>query len=166
MFAKHDRAIACLGWEARLEDYVEGRLAPAEAGQVEAHARSCTRCAEALDRAKVSVALLAPVRARPLPQAGPFFVSRVMAGIRGERSEEELWKPLEVAGWELCWLATAAALILAFVMLRIQITGPQLPATTTAQQSQIQELINVPIAQPAVRDDALLVAYSSNDNGR
>lgn len=164
MFAKHDRAIACSAMEARLEDYVGGRLTPVEAGQVEAHTRSCERCAAALDRAKVSVGLLAPVRAHALPQANPFFVSRVMAGIRGERRDQEFWKPLEVAGWELCWVATAAALILAFVMLRIQIAGPQAPATAAVQQNQVQELINVPMAQPAVQDDTLLVA-SSNDYG-
>lgn len=164
MFAKYNRANACSALEARLEDYVDGRLSTPEAEQVEKHVRSCTRCAAALDRAKASVGLLSTVRARPLPEAGPLFVGRVMATIRSERGDQDLWKRLEVAGWELCWLATAATLVLALVMLRVQVAGPQTSVSATVQQNQVQELINVPMTQPTVQDDALLVAYS-NANG-
>lgn len=162
MFSKHDRASACSTLEARLEDYVEGLLTPSEAGEVETHVRGCPRCADALDRAQSSVNLLSAVRTRPLPEAGPFFVGRVMAAVRREERDQELWKPLEVAGWELVWLAAAAALILAFVMFRVQITGPQLQRNAGVQQTQVQELVNVPMAQPAVQDDTLLVASSNN----
>ena len=165
MFAKRDRASACSALESRLEDYVEGRLTTSEAMEVETHARDCVRCADAIDRARVSVTLLSAMRTRPLPQASPFFVGRVMAAIRHEEGDQEVWKPLEIAGWELFWLAAAAALVLAFVMFRVQIIGPHLPGNSGAQQTQVQELVNVPIAQPAVQDDTLLVA-SRNDYGR
>ena len=165
MFAKQDRPIACSALEARLEEYVEGRLTSSEAKEVETHARACSRCADALDRAQFSIHLLSAVRAHPLPEASPSFVGRVMSAIRHEEQDQELWKPLEIAGWELFWLAAVATLILAFVMFRVQVTGPRLPGNAIAQQSQIQELVNVPMAQPAVQDDTLLVA-SSNDYGR
>ena len=165
MFAKHDRAIACSALEARLEDYVEGRLTSSEAQEVETHARGCARCTDAIDRAQFSVNLLSAVRTRPLPEAGPFLVGRVMAAVRREERDQELWKPLEVAGWELFWLAAVAVLVLSFVMFRVQITGPQLRGNSSAQQSQVQELVNVPMTQPAVQDDTFLVA-SSNGYGR
>jgi anti-sigma factor RsiW len=165
MFAKHDRASACTGLESRLEDYLEGQLNSSEAMEVETHLRSCARCAAALDRAKVSANLLSAIRARPLPEASPFFAGRVMAAIRHEENDQELWKPLEIAGWELCWLAAVAALVLALVMFRVPVAGPQLPVNASAQQIQVQELVNVPMSQPIVQDDSLLVA-SANDNGR
>lgn len=165
MFAKRDRPSACTDLEARLEDYLEGLLPPSQAAVVENHVRGCARCAAALDGAKLSVNLLSAVRTRLLPEASPFFAGRVMSAIRHEHSDEELWKPLEVAGWELCWLAVAAALILAFVMFRVRVPGSQLRANANVAQAQVQELINVPMTQPAVQDDTLLVA-STNDNGR
>ncbi|HVB33423.1 MAG TPA: zf-HC2 domain-containing protein [Patescibacteria group bacterium] len=165
MFAKHSRAGACSAWEVRLEDYVEGRLASQQAAEVEMHTRVCARCNAALDQAKTSVGILTALNARPLPKAGPLFAGRVMAAIRSERRDQELWKPLEIAGWQLCWLACAAALILAVFTARVQLAGPRATVNTTAQQSQVEELINVPVLQPAMQDDALLVA-SRESNGR
>lgn len=164
MSAKPVRPGVCSGWETRLEDYVEGHLLPREAAEVEEHTRSCARCAAALDRARGSSELLEAARMHPLPAAGPFFIERVMAAIRRERREQDSWRPLELAGWELCWLALAATLILAAFMLRIQWNGP-VPANPSVQQSQVQELVNVPVSQPVVQDDVLLVA-STNDHGR
>lgn len=164
MFANPVRPDACSAWEARLEDYVEGHLLPREAAEVEEHTRNCARCAAALDRARSSIGLLEAAHMRPLPAAGPFFIERVMAAVRRERREQESWRPLELAGWELCWLALAASLILAAFMLRVQWNGP-VPANPSVQQSQVQELINVPVSQPVVQDDVLLVA-STNDHGR
>lgn len=165
MFAKHNRASACRGLEARLEDYLEGQLTSSEAMEVEKHVRACARCAAALERAKVSGNLLSAVRTRPLPEASPFFAGRVMSAIRHDEKDQELWKPLEIAGWELCWLAAVAALVLALVMFRVPVAGPQLPVNVSEQQTQVQELVNVPMSQPVVQDDTLLVA-SANDNGR
>lgn len=165
MFRKYIRAGACSALENRLEDYVEGRLPDGQIAEVDAHVRGCARCAAALERARASVDLLSAVKNTPLPAASPFFVSRVMASIGRERGNQEIWRPLEIAGWELCWLAALAALILAVFMLRIERAAPRLPVGGTVQQSQVQELIDVPVSQPAVQDDALLVA-ASNANGR
>lgn len=165
MFAKHSRVDACSAWETRLEDYVEGRLASRQAAEVEMHARTCDRCSAALKRAQTSVGILAAVNPHQMPRAGPLFVGRVMAAIRRDRRDQELWKPLEIAGWQLCWLASAAVLILAAFTLRVQRTGPRPSASAVSQQSQMEELINVPMSHPTMQDDVLLVA-SRNTNGR
>lgn len=165
MFVKQSRAAACRAMEARLEDYVEGCLDRPGAGEVEAHARACPRCAAALESAQASAWLLAGLRARPLPEAGPHFARRVMARIREQRWEREQWKPLETAGRRLFWLAAAAALVLAVFVLRFQWAGPSPAGRSVAAQNQIEELINVAPSQPSVRDEALLVA-SRNAHAR
>ena len=162
MFAKEHGAGACPSLEARLEDYVEGRLDAREAGEVETHARSCVRCSAALERAGASAGLVRVLQAVPAPDPSPFFVARVMASIRGEEREQDQWKPVERAAWRLFWLATAAVLVLAGFMLRMQMAGP---AIATAQQNQVQALVNVPMQQPATQDDSFLLV-ASDDNGR
>jgi anti-sigma factor RsiW len=162
MFAKHDRAGACSALEARLEDYLEGRLDAREAAEVEVHARACRHCAAALENARASAPLLEPVKAAPALRPSPFFAARVMAAIRGEQREQDLWKPVERAAWRLCWVATAAVLVLAFFMLRIERAAPTI---NTSQQSQVQALVNVPMTQPVNQDDSVLL-LASDDNGR
>lgn len=165
MFAKRSRSGACSAWEAQLEDYLEVRLDAVHAEAVQAHIRSCGACAAALERAGASVALFKSAGPWPLPAPDPYFSTRVISAIRRERSESDAWKPLEIAGWELCWLAAAAALILAVFTLRYQLATPPPSLNAPAQQSQVQELINLPMYQPAVQDDTLLVA-STSENGR
>jgi anti-sigma factor RsiW len=150
---------ACLALEARLEDFLDGRLDSREAADVESHTRSCARCAAALENARTGARLMGVYRAAQ-PTPSPFFVSRVMAAIRGERKQEEVWKPVETAAWRLCWIATALVLLLTVFMLRLQLAGPALPV----QQNQVQALVNVPMPQPANDDSILLVA--SDDNAR
>jgi len=162
MFAKQNRPSACSALEARLEDYLDGRLDSRESAEVEVHTRTCPRCAAALETARASAPIIAVLSARPAPAPNPFFVSRVMAAIRGEQRESEVWKPIERAAWRLCWVAAAVVLILAGFMLRIEISAPVLPS---AQQSQIQALVNVPMPQPGSQDDTFLLV-ASDDNGR
>ena len=160
MFGKRIGATACPAREARLEDYVERRLPAEEAAEVETHAQSCARCAAALEAAGASVPLLGALRARPETQPGPYFVARVMAAVRGE---QDVWKPVERAAWRLCWVATAAVLILAAFLLHLQRIQPISPAP---EQSQVQALVSVSAPpQPAFQDDSFLLV-SSGDNGR
>ena len=160
MFEKQKPEGACSALEARLEDYLGGNLGPREAAEVEIPPRSCPRCAAALETARSAAPLLGALAARPAAVPGPFFVARVMAGIRGE--ERDIWKPVERAAWRLCWGATAAGLILAGVMFHLERSGPVFPS---AQQSQIQALVNVPMPQPGSQDDSYLLV-ASDDNGR
>ncbi len=162
MFAKHNRAGACSALEARLEDYVEGRLENREAEEVEIHVRSCPRCTAALQNSRLSVDLFSVLKARPAPNPNPFFVSRVMASIRQEEREQDLWKPVERAAWRLCWLASLAVIVLMLFMLRAEYSGP---VAIPSQQSQVQALVNVPMTQPANQDDSVLL-LASDDNGR
>jgi anti-sigma factor RsiW len=160
MFAKKDRPGACTALEARLEDYLGGRLDSRESAEVEVHTRTCPRCAHAVEIAKAAGPILAVLRSQPEPALNPFFVTRVMAGIRGEQRESETWKPIERAAWRLCWIAAAVVLILAGFMLRVATTPP-----VSAQQSQIQALVSVPMPQPGSQDDSYLLV-ASDDNGR
>lgn len=153
------RPSACPAFEDRLEDLLDARLDGSAAAEVESHARSCARCATALADARAGARWMGVYRAAQ-PAPGPFFVSRVMAVIRGERKREEEWQPVEVAAWRLCWIATALALLLTVFMLRLQMAAPTLPV----QQNQVQALVNVPVPQPANDDSILLVA--SDDNAR
>ncbi len=159
MFGKRIGATACPAREARLEDYIERRLSADEAAEVETHARSCARCAAALDAAGASVPLLGMLRARPQAQPSPYFVARVMAAVRGE---QDVWKPVERAAWRLCWVATAVVLILAAFLLHLQRLQPIPPAP---EQSQVQALVSVSAPQPAYQDDSYLLV-SSGDHGR
>ena len=158
MFEKQKPEGACSALEARLEDYLGGNLGPREAAEVEIHTRSCPRCAAALETARSAAPLLGALAARPAAVPGPFFVARVMAGIRGE--ERDIWKPVERAAWRLCWIAAAVVLILAGFMLRVETTPP-----VSAQQNQIQALVSVPMPQPGSQDDSYLLV-ASDDNGR
>lgn len=162
MFSKQKLEGACTALEARLEDYLGGRLDSREASEVEIHLRSCSRCAAALETVRAAAPLVGALAARPAVAPNPFFVARVMAAIRGEQRERDVWRPVERAAWRLCWLAAAAVLILAGVMFHIERTGTVLPGP---QQSQIQALVNVPIPQPASQDDTFLLV-ASDDNGR
>jgi anti-sigma factor RsiW len=162
MFAKQNRPGACSALEARLEDYLGGRLDSRESAEVEVHTRTCPRCAAALETARASAPILAILAAQPEAAPSPFFVTRVMAAIRGEQRESEVWKPVERAAWRLCWVAAAVVLILAGFMLRMESAGSALPS---AQQSQIQALVNVPMPQPGSQDDTFLLV-ASDDNGR
>lgn len=155
--SQHGRA--CPAFEARLEDYLDGRLEAANAAAVESHTRACSRCADALQSAAAATPLLAVLR-EDNPVAGPYFAGRVMAAIRGENKHEQEWKPVETAARRLCWVATALALILAVFMLRMQFAPPSL----AVQQNQVQALINVPVPQPTTDDSFVLVA--SEDNGK
>ena len=162
MFAKQNRPGACSAFEARLEDYLGGRLDSRESAEVEIHTRTCPRCAAALETARSAGPFINVLQAQAAAAPSPFFVTRVMAAIRGEQRESEAWKPIERAAWRLCWVAAAVVLILAGFMLRFENAGPMLPS---AQQSQIQALVNVPIPQPGSQDDTFLLV-ASDDNGR
>lgn len=160
MIFRRQRGQACPAFEARLEDYLEGRLEGRDAEAVESHARKCSDCGAALKHASNGASLLAVAFRGDAAAPGPFFAAKVMAAIRGERKQQEAWAPIEKAAWRLCWVATALALVLTVFMLRMQYAGPTLPA----QQSQVQALVNVPPPQLTNDDSFLLVA--SDDNGR
>lgn len=162
MFARRNRGEACKAWEARLEDFLDGRLDSGEAAEVEAHARSCARCTDAVEQARLAGGLLAVVRAQRAASPGAFFVPRVMNAVRNERRERDLWMPVERAAWRVCFIAATAAFVLALLLLRIPAAGP---AVAAQDQSQMQVLVNMPAAQPVLQDDALLLV-AGDENGR
>jgi predicted anti-sigma-YlaC factor YlaD len=159
MLLRPKRAIACPALEARLEDYLEARLDSRETGEVENHLRFCARCSGALAGARTSRELLG-IAAVSAGSASPGFVSRVMATVAGERQRLESWKPVEAAAWRLCWVATAAVLLLTAALVRVQMSAPPVG---TAQQSQVETLISVPAPQPANADDTVLLVARETD---
>lgn len=159
MLLRPNQASACRAQEARLEDYLEGRLDGREKAVVENHLRSCARCKAALGSARRSLELLGALPA-PLASASPGFVTRVMAAVAGGRQRLESWRPVEVAAWRLCWVATAAVLLLAAALMKVQMSAPPMPVT---QQSQVQSLVSVPLPQPVGTDDTVLLVAREDD---
>ncbi len=159
MLLRPKRSTACPALEARLEDYLEARLDSREAAELENHVRSCSRCSAGLAGARTSRKLLGTLPVSPA-NASPGFVSRVMATVAGEKRRLESWKPVEAAAWRLCWVATAAILLLAGALVRVQMSAP--PVATT-QQSQVETLISVPAPQPASGDDTVLLVARETD---
>ncbi|HEV2385957.1 MAG TPA: zf-HC2 domain-containing protein [Candidatus Acidoferrales bacterium] len=144
---------SCRALEARFEDYVAGRLEGGEAVDVEVHLRGCARCSAAVSNAAASRRLLRAAAAVEI-NASPGFVARVMGAITGEKQRLESWRPVEAAAWRLCWAATAAVLLLAAVLMKVQRSVPPVAAT---QQSQVQTLVNVTLPQPVGADDTVLL---------
>lgn len=86
--------MSCENWRAKLDGYVDGELAPAEANSLSAHLRGCAACAaEALDRVQLkrSVAL-AGKRYEPRAQ----FRARItkLSVTRHRRDTASQWKVL------------------------------------------------------------------------
>lgn len=86
----------CARLQQRLDEYLEGRLGPAELAAAEAHARACPRCLEWYDarRATAWLASLEPL------EAPPGLETRILAMTVAPPAEENLWGLLE-GGWRL-----------------------------------------------------------------
>lgn len=162
MFGKRNRGGACTAWEAGIEDLLDRRLDSRQTAEVEAHVRGCANCAAAVEQARLAGGLLALLGARPAPGPSAFFVARVMNGIRGKQRERDLWMPVERAAWRVCFVAAAAAFVLGLLLLRLPVAGP---AVSGQDQNQMQVLVNVPVAQPVLQDDSILLV-ANDDNGR
>ncbi|MFB3126444.1 MAG: hypothetical protein ACE1Z8_03060 [Candidatus Acidiferrales bacterium] len=86
----------CERLEARLDDYLEGRLAAADLQAADAHARSCSRCAEWFDARCATLWLR---RLEPL-EAPPGLETRILAQTVAPPPRESLWAVLG-QGWTL-----------------------------------------------------------------
>ncbi len=105
----------------RLSDaYVEGRLDPAHAKDLERHAASCTACAERIGQMR---ALREALLTAPAPRAPAGFGERVMAGVyrqalsgRPGRDERAVARGYRRLG--LSFLVTAAVLAVSLLIPR------------------------------------------------
>jgi hypothetical protein len=110
---------ACAGYEAVLEDYLNGALHGAELRRMSRHLNDCARCTAALEDA---VAVNQWIReAEPAARPAPAFARNVMAQIhvRQETVRQErasFWEPLTSFAWKFAATsAFALVLMLTFV---------------------------------------------------
>ncbi|HEV3481654.1 MAG TPA: zf-HC2 domain-containing protein [Candidatus Acidoferrales bacterium] len=107
--------MACLEYEALLEDYLEGVLDETSAETARQHLRGCAGCNEAFDRASGSVRLLRIAEPTTAPDTA--FARNVMARIglaEQERTAEHtrFWQPIVALGWRFAATATLAVGVL------------------------------------------------------
>jgi len=94
--------MGCEVWRDKLDLYVDGELAPAEAGELGAHMRSCAACAAgALERVQFK---------RSLAAAGSRY--QPSAALRGKITRTVAAKPRRPLGWQWRILAVPALLVL------------------------------------------------------
>ena len=84
----------CTQLDARLEDYLEGRLAPAEQTAADAHARACARCAEWSDARRAALWL----RQLETLETPPGLETRILALTVAQPPKESAWAALD-RGW-------------------------------------------------------------------
>jgi len=84
----------CAQLEARLDDYLEGRLSPEGATAAQAHATGCPRCAEWADARRAALWLR---QVEPM-ETPPGLEARILAQTLAPASEESFWSLLEL-GW-------------------------------------------------------------------
>ncbi|HXW16988.1 MAG TPA: zf-HC2 domain-containing protein [Candidatus Acidoferrales bacterium] len=104
----------CTKYEALLEDYISGELAPVERERVETHLHACAGCSEAVRFGQLGQRLLRR-SAEPAAEASAFFAPRVMAAIRAEEensARSSFWRPFETLALRAAWSASAALVLL------------------------------------------------------
>lgn len=109
------RSGACEGYEALLEDYLNGELAGADAERASSHVRTCDACRTALEHAAPSTRLLRA--AEPSPDPGPGFARVVTARISSAEKDRvatraNFWQPFVSFGWRFAATATLAVMAL------------------------------------------------------
>ena len=158
---------ACPDFEARLEDFLSGRLSGADKREVADHIQSCASCKAAMDDAQMSLRLLRLMEAAPDP--GPAFSRIVMARIRTEevaRQSRGFWQPFVSLAWRFA--ATAALAFVVMVTYDVASHRPSAVDTNgpVAEQSQIRDMFTTDAnAVPANRDDMFMLA-SETENGK
>ena len=84
----------CAQLERRLDDFLEGRLAAAELGEADAHARACPRCAEWADARRAALWL----HQLELVETPPGLEARILALTTAPPPQESFWAVFD-RGW-------------------------------------------------------------------
>ncbi len=168
---RRDRT-ACRAYEAKLESYLDATARglgacsrdAALVAEVEKHLKGCARCRQALEDARLAGALLRGAL-EVTGEPSTVFAARVAASIRAEQNRRlapvEFWRPLEL-------LASRLAVIAAVVLLVLTVyTFEYAPRRTApvASQPELTEGLPEPPAQPANKDDVLLL-IAERSHGR
>lgn len=159
---------ACPGYEAKLEDYVAGRLSNAQMNEVAEHLKSCAACDAAVNDAAASMRLLH--LAESVGEPGPGFARVVMARIRSEREASRetrgFWQPFVSLAWRFAATATLALALMVTYDVAQHGRSPQ-PYVTSARATEVRDLFTTDADRvPANRDDVLLVMVAEADHGK
>ncbi|HTU33792.1 MAG TPA: zf-HC2 domain-containing protein [Candidatus Acidoferrum sp.] len=158
---------ACREYEGRLEDYLAGQLAGADAKQIADHLGRCGACRGAVEEAARAVRLLGVME--PTPDPGPGFARIAMARINGEIAAQEgkgFWQPFVALAWRF---AATVTVVLALGLSYEAAREHWAPRQTTVAQARLNDMRYMFSAEqdrvPASRDDVLImVAEAKNGN--
>ncbi len=165
MFSPEQNLKACRRYEARLEEYLEGRLPEARLAEVESHLERCGCCRAALQAARSSRDLIDRA-IEPAVEPDERFPRRVMAAVRAEeerrRIGSEFWSPVEFLAWRLSWSAMLALAILAAYLLGFQL-GARRDGPATARPVEAQDIFQESAPHPASQDEVLLAVAAPGE---
>ena len=127
--------MTCDTWSGKLDAYLDGELAATEMAALDAHLRTCTRCAaQALARVQMKLALKSAGK-RFTPSSE--FKARMLKTIQRDQPA-----PKSASRWYLAWAFPAAALALLFVT--VLLTG--LSDRRAQQQTLVSELTDLHVS--------------------
>jgi anti-sigma factor RsiW len=151
----------CEGFEALLEDSIEGVLSGEEAKKLQQHLSSCGACREALEEARLSQRLLQ--WGEPAAEASPGFARVVMARIREAEARNEppgIMPALVAFASRLAITATLAlGVMVAYTRVAPPAENPQM-ATMTAEDHA--SLFSDPVQQASSVDDFFALSASTS----
>jgi len=158
-------SVACEGYEALLEDYLNGELSGADARVASEHWQNCAACRDALQNAAASLRLLRT--AEPSADPGPGFAHMVMARIRTAETEYDnaghanFWQPFVSLGWRFVASATFAVGLL--VSYNAGLGHRLQPAGTQVRPIQSLDLFAPePAGAPANRSEVLMMVADNS----
>jgi len=157
---------ACAGYEALLEDFLDGDVGAHEAKNLAEHLTRCSGCRAALDDAKKTGALLRT--ASPTPDPGPGFPRLVMSRIRAvqEKSAAErktFWRSVVALEWRFA--ATAALMVAALLTYDIKWHRTLQSEIRMGQQDETRDLFSPSTRIVPVTQDDVLIMISEEDHG-
>lgn len=158
---------ACSGYEARLEEYLAGQLAGAEAKLVADHLARCTGCRAAMEDAAPTAWMLRLMD--PTPDPGPGFARITMARINEQLAAEEgkgFWQPFVALAWRF---AATVAVVLALGLSYEAVHEHWAPSQTTVAEARLNDMRYMFNAEqdrvPSSRDDVLIMVAETK-NGK
>ena len=148
--------LACIQYEAMLEDHLQGVLRGPEAATLAEHLQSCVGCRAALEDATASARLLAI--AEPAADRGAGFSRIVMARIRQELQTSEgksIWRPVVSVAWRFA--ASAAFALLMLVSFDLGRHSQLQSDQSIMAENRVPEIAPDRPALPANRDEVILM---------
>lgn len=152
----------CKAYQHRLEeleDYVQGRLDAAPAGELQAHLAVCVECRETLQMAAASGPWLRAGR-EATPAPGGVFWTRLGALLRAEEEKRSRRREFTGAMEWLAWRTATAALLAVVLLGGYAITHPPVPPTAENRGGVFQE------PEHPGSEDEVLVTLATRQNGR